>query len=116
MFNNVAKIKWQGEEYACEVNMKLVQLMESNGFNAAVTNARCSAFGVPPLSLVAEMLHWLLSAGGCSVTEEDIYAELMHNSSDADNLEIIKSAQALSELFIPKIKPVVGSKVDEKKK
>lgn len=103
-FNDSVKITWKGKEYDCPVNLKLVKMMESNGFNAAVTNARMSIGGVPPISLLAEMVQWLLLSGGCTdVSEDDIYAELMNNSMEKSNVELIKSAKALSELFIPKI-------------
>lgn len=104
IFNDTAKIKWKGKEYTCPVNMRLVKLMESNGFNAAVTNARMSMGGVPPISLLAEMVQWLLYSGGChDITEDDVYAELMNNAMDEANVDLIKSAKYLSELFIPKI-------------
>jgi hypothetical protein len=116
-FNDSAKITWKGKEYTCPVNMKLVKLMESNGFNAAVTNARMSAGGVPPISLLAEMVQWLLFSGGChDITEDDVYCELMNNSMDDSNIELIKSAKALSELFIPKIEPSDRVGKSEKKK
>ncbi len=115
-FNDSVKIKWKGKEYDCPVNLKLIKVMESNGFNVAVTNARMSTGGVPPISLLAEMVQWLLFSGGCTdVTEDDIYAELMNNSMDKDNTDLIKSGRALSELFIPKIEPSERSSKSEKK-
>ncbi len=117
MFNDSVKIKWKGKEYTCEVNMKLVKLMESNGFNAAVTNARMSMGGVPPISLLAEMVQWLLYAGGChNITEEEVYADLMNNPMEDGNKALIKEGRALSELFIPKIESSDRVSKTEKKK
>lgn len=118
-FNDTAKIKWKGKEYLCAVTMEKIKIAESYGFNAAVTNARCSGFGVPPLSLVAEMVYWLLVFGECEdkkLTEEAVYAELMNNSMGKDNVEIIKAAKTLSELFIPKIEASDRKEKGEKKK
>lgn len=116
-FNDSVKIKWKGKEYVCPINMKLIKLMESNGFNVAVTNARMSVGGVPPISLLAEMVQWLLFSGGCTdVTEDDVYAELMNNAMQDDNAELIKSGRALSELFIPKIETSDRVAKSEKKK
>lgn len=118
-FKDSAKIKWKGEEYTCPINMKSVKIMESNGFNAAVTNAQCSSSVVPPISLLAEMVYWLLLFGGCKdkeLSEDAVYAELMNNSMDDANVEIMKSAKALSELFIPKIDTAERVTSGEKKK
>lgn len=117
-FNDSVKIKWKGKTYDCQVDMRKVKLAESNGYNSAVTNARCTNVGVPPLSLVAEMVYWLLLFGGCddkSLSEESIYAELSSNPMESDNNEIIKAAQALSELFIPKIESAERTGDSEKK-
>lgn len=116
-FNDSIDITWKGKKYTCPVNMKLVKTMESHGFNAAVTNARCAMPGVPPLSLVAEMVQWLLLSGGCSdVSEDEVYAELMNNSMEESNIEIIKAAKPMSELFIPKIETSDRAATGEKKK
>lgn len=117
IFNDSVNITWKGKKYTCPVNMKLVKMMESNGFNAAVTNARMSMGGVPPLSLLAEMVQWLLFSGGClDVSEDDVYAELMNNPMEEANTDLIKSAKAISEMFIPKIEAVDRVAKGEKKK
>tara|TARA_R110000803_G_scaffold93898_2_gene161382 strand:+ start:1290 stop:1634 length:345 start_codon:yes stop_codon:yes gene_type:complete len=101
MFNDLAKIKWDGKEYDCPITMRLAKAMERGGVNILASALELDKGGVPKVTFVAEIYSWILGAGGCEVTEEEIYISIMSNLSEST--ELITSAKYAVNLFFPKI-------------
>lgn len=117
MFNEIAKVKWKGKEYECPITMELVKVMERNGANVLLTRVQIEKGGIPPVSLVAEMFAYVLQAGGCSVTESEIYESIMKDSASDDSLSMLKAADYVSSLFLPRLESAdrTGGKGAKKK-
>lgn len=100
MFNDSVKLKWEGKEYDCPINMRLAKAMERNGVNILETAIELDKGGVPKVTFVAELYSWVLGAGGCEASEDDIYKSIM--SSPGTSTELITSAKYAINLFFPK--------------
>ena len=103
MFNDSVKVKWNDKEYECPITMELIKTMERNGANVLLTRAQIERGGVPPVSLVAEMFAYVLNSGGCMVTEGEIYESIVKDSASDQSLDILKAADFVSSLFMPKV-------------
>lgn len=103
MFNDSVKLKWQGKEYDCPITMELVKTMERNGVNILNTRIQLEKGGIPPVSLVAEMFAFVFQAGGCNVTEQEIYESIMTKTASEENINLLKAAMYVSSLFFPKL-------------
>jgi hypothetical protein len=109
MFNDSVKLKWEGKEYDCPITMKLAKAMERSGVNILASAIELDQGGVPKVTFVAEIYSWILGAGGCEATEEDVYISIMSNLSDSTAL--VTSAKYAINLFFPKLEsPERGSK------
>ena len=100
MFNDSVKLKWEGKEYDCPITMRLAKAMERSGVNILATALELDKGGVPKVTFVAELYSWILGAGGCEVTEDEVYISIMSNLSDSAAL--ITSAKYAINLFFPK--------------
>ena len=74
-------IKWKGTEYRFVPSMKLMRSIEMGDISFTDIAVRTSQ-GRPPVSHIAFVLSKMLTAAGCRVTDEDVYAELIGGSSD----------------------------------
>tara|TARA_R110000803_G_C11701927_1_gene285604 strand:+ start:61 stop:405 length:345 start_codon:yes stop_codon:yes gene_type:complete len=101
MFNDSVKLKWEGKEYDCPITMKLAKAMERGDVNILASAIELDKGSVPKVTFVAEVYSWILGAGGCEVTEEEIYISIMSNLSEST--ELIISAKYAINLFFPKI-------------
>ncbi len=109
MFNDSVKLKWEGKEYDCPITMKLAKAMERSGVNILASAIELDPGGVPKVTFVAEIYSWILGAGGCESTAEDVYISIMSNLSDSTAL--VTSAKYAINLFFPKLEsPERGSK------
>lgn len=114
MFNDSIKLKWQGKEYDCPITMSLAKAMEKGGVNILSTAVELDKGGIPPITLVAELYAWILSAGGCHVTEDEVYASIM--SDPADSSELVLAAKRAINLFFPPIESAERTSKKAKKK
>lgn len=103
MFNDSAKLKWNGKEYDCPITMSLVKTMERDGVNILQTRIQLEKGGIPPVSLVSEMFAYVLQAGGCYVTEEEIYTSIMTDAASEQSIDLLKAALHVSAMFFPKL-------------
>lgn len=74
-------IKWKGEEYRFVPSMKLMRSIEMGDISFTDIAVRTSQ-GRPPVSHIAFVLSKMLTAAGCRVTDEDVYAELIGGNTD----------------------------------
>lgn len=74
-------IKWKGTEYRFVPSMKLMRSIEMGDISFTDIAVRTSQ-GRPPVSHIAFVLSKILTAAGCRVTDEDVYAELIGGSAD----------------------------------
>lgn len=74
-------IKWKGTEYKFVPSMKLMRSIEMGDISFTDIAVRTSQ-GRPPVSHIAFVLSKMLTAAGCRVTDEDVYAELIGGSAD----------------------------------
>lgn len=74
-------IKWKGTEYRFVPSMKLMRSIEMGDISFTDIAVRTSQ-GRPPVSHIAFVLSKMLTAAGCRVTDEDVYAELIGGSAD----------------------------------
>lgn len=74
-------IKWKGTEYRFVPSMKLMRAIEMGDISFTDIAVRTSQ-GRPPVSHIAFVLAKMLTAAGCRVTDEDVYAELIGGSAD----------------------------------
>jgi hypothetical protein len=74
-------IKWKGTEYRFVPSMKLMRSIEMGDISFTDIAVRTS-YGRPPVSHIAFVLSKMLTAAGCRVTDEDVYAELIGGSAD----------------------------------
>ena len=69
-------IKWKGDEYKFVPSMKIMRSIEMGDISFTDIAVRTSQ-GRPPVSHIAFVLAKILTAAGCKVTDEDVYAELI---------------------------------------
>lgn len=100
MFNDSVKLKWQGKEYDCPITMRLAKAMEKGGVNILATAVELDNGGIPKVTLIAEIYSWLLGAGGCEVSEEEVYLSIM--GAPGESTELVTSAKYAINLFFPK--------------
>ena len=74
-------IKWKGTEYRFVPSMKLMRSIEMGDISFTDIAVRTSQ-GRPPVSHIAFVLSKMLTAAGCKVTDEDVYAELIGGSAN----------------------------------
>jgi hypothetical protein len=74
-------IKWKGDEYKFVPSMKIMRLIEMGDISFTDIAVRTSQ-GRPPVSHIAFVLAKILTAAGCKVTDEDVYAELIGGSAE----------------------------------
>lgn len=74
-------IKWKGTEYRFVPSMKLMRSIEMGDISFTDIAVRTSQ-GRPPVSHIAFVLSKMLTAAGCRVTDEDVYAELIGGNTD----------------------------------
>lgn len=74
-------IKWKGTEYKFVPSMKLMRSIEMGDISFTDIAVRTSQ-GRPPVSHIAFVLSKMLTAAGCKVTDEDVYAELIGGSAN----------------------------------
>lgn len=74
-------IKWKGTEYRFVPSMKLMRSIEMGDISFTDIAVRTSQ-GRPPVSHIAFVLSKMLTAAGCRVTDDDVYAELIGGSAD----------------------------------
>ena len=115
MFNESVKLKWKGEEYECVITMGLIKEMERSGINILKTAIDIDKPGIPLVSIVSELYSHLLRAGGCDVTEEDVYISIM--SAPQDAVELTNAAKHAISFFFPALESSErpGNKAAKKK-
>ena len=113
MFNDSVKLKWKGKEYTCPITMNLAKAMEKGGVNILATAIELDNGGIPKVTVVAEVYSWLLGAGGCDVSEEEVYISIM--SSPGKSTELVTSAKYAINLFFPKFESPERSEKKVKK-
>ena len=101
MLNDIVKLKWDGQEYSCPVTMSLIKDMERSGVNILQSAIMIDKGGIPPISLIAELYAHILRAGGCNVTEDEIYNSIM--SAPADSVELVAAARVALTAFFPNL-------------
>ena len=69
-------IAWKGAEYKFTPSMRLMRSIEMGDISFTDIAIRTSR-GRPPISHIAFVLAKMLQSAGASVTDEEIYAELM---------------------------------------
>jgi len=74
-------IKWKGDEYKFVPSMKIMRSIEMGDISFTDIAVRTSQ-GRPPVSHIAFVLAKILTAAGCKVTDEDVYAELIGGSAE----------------------------------
>ena len=74
-------IKWKGDEYKFVPSMKIMRSIEMGDISFTDIAVRTSQ-GRPPVSHIAFVLSKILTAAGCKVTDEDVYAELIGGSAE----------------------------------
>ena len=74
-------IKWKGTDYRFVPSMKLMRSIEMGDISFTDIAVRTSQ-GRPPISHIAFVLSKMLTAAGCRVTDDDVYAELIGGSAD----------------------------------
>jgi hypothetical protein len=116
MFNDSVKLTWQGKEYDCPITMDLVKTMERNGVNILQTRIQLEKGGIPPVSLVAEMFSYVLNAGGCYVTEQEIYTSIMGGVDSPESMSLLKAALHVSSMFFPQLESAERTEAGSGKK
>lgn len=112
MINDSVTLKWQGVEYECPISMKLCKSMEKSGINLYGLKLLMAQGGVPPMFLVAEFLAWILVAGGCNVTEEEIFSSLHPDPANKENIALYALVRSIIEtIMFPEVE---GSERPEK--
>lgn len=111
MINDSVTLKWQGVEYECPLSMNLAKRMERAGINLYGLKLQMMQGGIPPMFLIAEFLSWILVAGGCEVTEDDILSSLHSDPASKENLALYALVRQINNLMFPEIK---GSERPEK--
>lgn len=74
-------IVWQGKEHRFVPSMKLMRSIEMGDISLTDIAVRTSQ-GRPPISHIAFVLARMLTAAGATVTEDDVYAELVQGDQD----------------------------------
>jgi len=74
-------INWKGKDYALIASMKLMRSIEMGDISFTDIAVRTSQ-GRPPISHIAFVLAKMLTAAGCRVTDEEVYAELIGGSQE----------------------------------
>lgn len=80
---------WKGEEYQIKPSMALLNRIEQKVSLAGLANGL--AAGEPKLTHVATAVAIMLQSAGVSVSDEDVYVELMHG----DRGSVSAMAQAI---------------------
>lgn len=75
VFRDVTII-WNGERVSVTPSLRLLRSIEADGISLTDIAIRTTQ-GKPPVSHLAVVIAQMLKAGGVSVTEEDVYKELM---------------------------------------
>ena len=69
-------IAWKGKDYTLTPSMRLMRTIEMGDISFTDIAIRTSR-GRPPISHIAFVLAKMLQAGGATVTDEEVYAEMM---------------------------------------
>lgn len=101
VFHDVT-LGWQGKEYTVKPSMQLLNRIEQRVSLSDLAGSLAS--GAPKLSHVATAVSVMLQHAGVSVTDEDVYLELMHGDQSA----ITGMAQAVLVAAFP-ARPASGN-------
>jgi hypothetical protein len=82
-------IKWKGEEYKFVPSMRLMRSIEMGDISFTDIAIRTSR-GRPPISHIAFVLAKMLQSGGATVTDDEVYAEMM--SADQESVTALIGA------------------------
>ena len=74
-------ISWKGKDYALVPSMKLMRSIEMADISFTDIAVRTSQ-GRPPVSHIAFVLAKMLGAAGATVTEDEVYEELVTGAQD----------------------------------
>lgn len=93
------EIQWQGKPYIVPISMALINRIENANVNLMLLAVDLAAGGIPKTSLVATMYAILLQAGGCAVTNEEVWTAM----TKGDAVKISKFANAALNAFFPEV-------------
>jgi hypothetical protein len=102
MINKTVTVEWEGVSYTAQVTMRLRNRIE-NDVNLLDLAMKLNAGGVPPMSHIATVFHQVLSAGGCTRTDEEIFEALFENTDAIGDV----LAQIIPAFF-PEVKETIG--------
>ncbi len=74
------EVSWDGQTYRVKPTMGLLNKIEQDVSLSSV--AQRISQGRPPISQLALILAAFLQAGGCKVTSEEVYTELLAGDAD----------------------------------
>lgn len=74
-------ITWRGKEYIVTPSMRLMRSIEMGDISLSDIAVRTSQ-GRPPVSHLAYVIARMLQSAGASVSEEDVYGEILRGDQD----------------------------------
>ena len=74
-------ITWRGKDYTVTPSMRLMRTIEMGDISLSDIAVRISQ-GRPPVSHLAYVISRMLQSAGASVSEEDVYAEILKGKQD----------------------------------